>query len=80
MNYCYIGVGGIGCRTLKEYEIVSNHNSRFIYIDAVPGDLNCLGAGERYALTNQKNGCFQRIIGKDEIKAVIYNGSYAKFR
>lgn len=79
MNYCYIGVGGIGCRTLKEYEIVSNHNSRFIYINAVSGDLNCLGAGERYALTNQKNGCFQRIIGKDEIKAVIYNGSMPNF-
>ena len=79
MKHCYIGVGGIGCRLLKEYE--ENHNSqdRFIYIDAVPDDLHCLGEGENYALTNQKNGCTQRIIGKDEIKAVIYNGTMPDF-
>lgn len=58
MKHCYIGVGGIGCRLLKEYE--ENHNSqdRFIYIDAVPDDLQCLDdkLGECYALTNQKYG------------------------
>lgn len=75
MVHCYIGVGGIGCRLLKEYEKTQNNQARFIYIDAVPDDLHCLGDGENYALTNQKNGCTQRIIGKDEIKAVIYNGS-----
>lgn len=79
MVYCYIGVGGIGCHLLKEYEEIQNNKERFIYIDAVPDDLHCLGDGENYALTNQKNGCTQRIIGKDEIKAVIYNGSMPNF-
>ena len=78
MNSCYIGVGGIGCRTLKEYE-KTGAKGRFIYIDAVPEDLEHLGTGEKYALTNQKNGCSQRIIGKDEIKAVIYNGMMPEF-
>jgi len=81
MNHCYIGVGGIGCRLLKEYEKVQNKQDRFIYIDAVPADLHCLdeGANECYALTNQKNGCSMRIVGKDEIKAIIYNGSMPEF-
>lgn len=38
-----------------------------------------MGTVENYALTNQKNGCSLRIIGKDEIKAVIYNGSMPNF-
>ena len=79
MSHCYIGVGGIGCRLLKEYEKNHNGQDRFIYIDAVPSDLHCLGDGECYALTNQRNGCSLRIVGKDEIKAVIYNGSMPKF-
>lgn len=79
MKRCYIGVGGIGCRLLKEYEEKHNSQDRFIYIDAVQNDLQNLGPGENYALTNQKNGCTQRIIGKDEIKAVIYNGLMPNF-
>jgi len=75
MRRCYIGVGGIGCRILKEYEKEQNSQDRFVYFDAVPDDLHHLGDGEKYALTTQKNGCAQRIIGKDEIKAVIYNGA-----
>ena len=81
MKRCYIGVGGIGCRLLQEYEKTRNDQDRFIYIDAVPDDLHYLGerTGECYALTNQKYGCSLRIIGKDEIKAVIYNGAMPKF-
>ncbi len=79
MCRCYIGVGGIGCRLLKEYEKSHSTQDKFIYIDAVPADLQSLGKGANYALTNQKNGCAQRIIGKDEIKAVIYNGSMPNF-
>lgn len=79
MKRCYVGIGGIGSRLLKEYEKTQGHQDRFIYIDAVPSDLHFLGEGENYALTNQKNGCTQRIIGKDEIKAVIYNGSMPDF-
>lgn len=80
MNRCYIGVGGIGCRLLKKFESTQQDTrDRFIYIDAVPHDLHALGAAEVYALTNQQNGCGQRIIGKDEIKAVIYNGSMPDF-
>lgn len=77
MKRCYIGVGGIGCRLLKEYEKTQNQD-RYIYIDA---DLHCLGKGteECYALTNQKYGCSLRIIGKDEIKSVIYNDAMPKF-
>ena len=74
MNRCYVGVGGIGCRTLKEYEN-TGAKGRFIYIDAVPADLEHLESGECYALTKQKNGCTQRIIGKDEIRVVIYKVS-----
>lgn len=80
MSRCYIGVGGIGCRLLKKFESTQQDTcDRFIYIDAVPDDLHYLGQGENYALTNQKNGCAQRIIGKDEIKAVIYNGTMPDF-
>lgn len=79
MRSCYIGVGGIGCRQLKKFEKEGNNQGRFIYMDAVPEDLRYLGEGENYALTNQKNGCGQRIIGKDEIKAVIYNGAMPNF-
>lgn len=81
MKRCYVGVGGIGCRLLKEYEENYNSQDRFIYIDAVPDDLHCLDekTGECYALTNQKYGCSLRIIGKDEIKAVIYNGAMPNF-
>lgn len=77
MKRCYVGVGGIGCRLLKEYEKIQNQD-RYIYIDA---DLHCLGEGteECYALTNQKQGCSLRIIGKDEIKSVIYNDAMPKF-
>lgn len=78
MNRCYVGVGGIGCRTLKEYEN-TGAKGRFIYIDAVPADLEHLESGECYALTKQKNGCTQRIIGKDEIRVVIYNGLMPNF-
>ena len=39
MKRCYVGVGGIGCRLLKEYEKIQNQD-RYIYIDA---DLHCLG-------------------------------------
>lgn len=81
MKRCYVGVGGIGCSLLKEYEKTRNGQDKFIYIDAVPDDLHCLDekTGECYALTNQKYGCSLRIIGKDEIKAVIYNGAMPKF-
>ena len=81
MKRCYVGVGGIGCRLLKEYEKASINQDRFVYIDATPDDLHCLDekTGESYALTNQKYGCSLRIIGKDEIKAVIYNGAMPNF-
>ncbi|MBQ9922366.1 MAG: toll/interleukin-1 receptor domain-containing protein [Clostridia bacterium] len=79
MKKCYIGVGGIGCRLLRECEKTQNEQNRFIYIDAVPDDSYDLGGGEVYALTNQKNGCAQRIVGKDEIKAIIYNGTIPDF-
>ena len=79
MNRCFVGIGGIGCRLLKEHEKLQNNQDRFVYMDAVSDDLRLLGDGENYALTNQKNGCTQRIIGKDEIKAVIYNGSMPDF-
>ena len=81
MKRCYVGVGGIGCRLLKEYEKAKNGQDKFIYIGAVPDDLQCLDekTGECYALTNQKYGCSLRIIGKDEIKSVIYNGTMPNF-
>lgn len=81
MKRCYVGVGGIGCRLLKEYEKASINQDRFVYIDATPDDLHCLDekTGESYALTNQKYGCSLRIIGKDEIKSVIYNGTMPNF-
>lgn len=81
MKRCYIGVGGIGCRLLQKYKKTRNAQDRFVYIDAAPDDLHCLGerTGECYALTNQKYGCSLRIIGKDEIKAVIYNGAIPNF-
>ena len=76
---CFIGVGGVGCQTLKDYERTQNNQDRFIYIDAVKDDLDLLDSGECYPLTNQKDGCSQRMIGKDEIKAVIYNGAMPDF-
>lgn len=79
MKHCYIGVGGIGCRLLKQHEKTQARQDRFIYIDSVPGELSILGPGENYALSKQKNGCTQRMICKDEIKAVIYNGSMPDF-
>ena len=52
MKRCYVGVGGIGCRLLKEYEKAKNGQDKFIYIGAVPDDLQCLDekTGECYAL------------------------------
>lgn len=80
MKHCYIGIGGIGCRLLREFKEKHNSQDRFIYIDA-DQSLLCLGEGieECYILTNQKYGCSMRHIGKDEIKSVIYNGSMPNF-
>lgn len=78
MKRCYIGVGGIGCRQLKEYEKRQDNTDRYVYMDAVSEDLEWLEDGERYALTKQKFGCFQRIVGKDEIKAIIYDNAMPK--
>ncbi len=64
---------------VNQHESLDQNKNRHIYIDAVPSDLHNLGFGERYALTKQRNGCFQRIIGKDEIKSVIYNGDMPNF-
>ena len=79
MKKLYIGVGGIGCKLLKNFEEEANNDYKYVYLDAVPEDLAHLESGERYALTKQKNGCYQRIVGKDEIKAVIYSGQMPDF-
>lgn len=79
MRKCYIGIGGLGTKLLKEFEESHSCGDMFVYIDAVPEDLAALGEGRRYALSNQKHGCYQRIVGKDEIKAIIYNGRMPDF-
>lgn len=40
MRRCYVGVGGIGYRLLKEYEKTRNGKDRFVYIDATTDDLH----------------------------------------
>lgn len=79
MKKCYIGLGGIGCKTLRKFEENVISDSKFVYLDAVLEDLNELGECEKYAVTNQKFGCYQRFIGKDEIKAAIYSGQMPDF-
>lgn len=78
MNKCFIALGGLGCKLLKEYEVANSPETyKFIYMDS---DLaNNSNDNHRYILTTQRDGCAIRIIGKDEIKALIYNGEMPDF-
>lgn len=79
MRKCYIGVGGLGCKLLREFEESAPAGARYIYIDVVQGDLDCLGDGEHYALDRQKDSYIFRGIGKDSIRAAIYRGKMPDF-
>jgi len=74
MNKCFIALGGLGCNLLKEFETrnTPNDNYKFIYMDSDVANGN--NEDQRYILTNQRYGCAARIVGKDEIKSLIYNG------
>lgn len=67
MNFCYIGVDGIVCSTLKEYE-KANAKGRFIYIDAVPDDFEQLETSENYAVTNKKTVVYKELLEKTRLR------------
>ncbi|MCM1364873.1 MAG: TIR domain-containing protein [Faecalibacterium sp.] len=79
---CLVGLGGTGSKAVREIQrkIQKDCDSvKFIYLDSVDGDLDCLDCDETYVLTGQNDGCHLRTIGKDAIKNVIYNGDMPDF-
>lgn len=63
MKKCYIGLGGIGCRSVLEMETQSREDELYIYIDSDKGSAAAYPDGRTYLF---EADCF-----KDEANAVI---------
>lgn len=79
MKY-YVALGGIACRTLKEY---SNHNTnhKYYYIDTDPSTMAFLDKNDRfYVVSSLRYGTgAYRQIGRNSTKRDIYSGKLSYF-
>lgn len=79
MKY-YIGLGGIGCRTLMHYQNMHEQDTdkKFYYVNTEP--LSEQTKGDVYIFSNAENGTgLRRFIGRNTVNYEIYNGLMSDF-
>ena len=76
----YIGLGGIGCKTLLQYQKLHEQDAdkKFYYVDTDPMTREI--AKNVYILPNAANGTgTRRYAGRNIVNYEIYNGSMSEF-